>query len=98
MPAARIGELLIRQKCITVQQLQEALMYQKEHGGRLGVNLVKLGFIKDDDILNLLSQVYGVASIHLNQFEVAPDVLKLVPGETANRYHIIPLAKTSAKL
>jgi len=96
--AARIGELLIREKCITVQQLQEALVYQKANGGRLGDNLVKLGFVKDDEILRLLSQTYGVASIHLNRCEVPQDVLKVVPNETANRYHIIPLAKAGAKL
>jgi len=87
--AARIGELLVREKCITVQQLQEALVYQKAHGGRLGDNLVKL---------RLLSQTYGVASIHLSRCEVPPDVLKVVGKETANRYQIIPLARTGAKL
>lgn len=98
MAAARIGELLIREHCITAQQLQEALIYQKEHGGRLGPNLVKLGFIKDEEILTLLSRVYGVASINLNRFDVVPEVLKLVPGDTANRYHIVPLARKGAKL
>ena len=98
MAAARIGELLIREKCITVQQLQEALVYQKANGGRLGDTFVRLGFITDEDILRLLSQVYGVASINLNRCDLNPDVLKLVPGDTANRYHIIPLAKAGAKL
>ncbi len=98
MTPPRIGELLIREKYITAQQLQEALVYQKEHGGRLGPNLVKLGFIKDEEILRLLSNLYGVASINLNRFEVAPEVLKAVPRETASRYHVIPLARTAAKL
>ena len=98
MAAPRIGELLIKEKLITVQQLREALQFQQAHGGRLGPNLVKLGFIKDEQILSLLSQAYGVASINLTTCEVAPDVLKLVKVETANRYHIIPLAKSGARL
>jgi len=98
MAVTRIGELLIREHCITAEQLQEALIYQKDHGGRLGPNLVKLGFIKDEEILTLLSREYGVASINLNRFDVAPEVLKLVPGDWANRYHIVPLARTGAKL
>ena len=98
MAAPRIGELLIREKWLTVQQLQEALQFQQAHGGRLGTLLVLLGFIKDEQILNLLSQQYGVAAINLARCEVAPEVLKLVKGETANRYHIIPLAKAGAKL
>lgn len=96
--AARIGELLIKEKRITVAQLQEALIYQKVHGGRLGLNLVKLGFIKDEEILGLLSQIYGVASINLARFEIAPDVLRLIRGETANRYQIVPLAKKGTTL
>jgi len=98
MAAARIGELLIREHYITAHQLQEALVYQKDHGGRLGPNLVKLGFIKDEEILTLLSRLYGVASINLDRYDVRPEVLKLVPGETATRYRVIPLAKTGAKL
>src|SRR5882672_4601220 len=98
MATARIGELLIREHCITAQQLQEALLYQKEHGGRLGLNLVKLGFIKDEEILTLLSREYGVASINLNRFDVVPEVLKLVPPDWANRYRIVPLARKGAKL
>ena len=96
--AVRIGELLIKEKRITVAQLQEALVYQKVHGGRLGLNLVKLGFIKDEEILGILSQIYGVASINLARFEVAPDVLRLIQGETANRYQIVPLTKRGTTL
>ena len=98
MAAPRIGELLIKEKYINAQQLQEALMFQKAHGCRLGTSLVMLGHIKDEQILYLLSQKFGVASINLSRCEVPPDVLKLVPNETANRYHIIPLAKAGAKL
>ena len=98
MAAPRIGELLIKEKYITVEQLQQALQFQQAHGGRLGPTLVKLGFIKDEQILSLLSHEYGVASINLTACEVAPDVLKVVKSETASRYHIIPLARTGKKL
>lgn len=96
--AARIGELLIKEKRITVAQLQEALVYQKVHGGRLGLNLVRLGFIKDEEILGILSQIYGVASINLARYEIAADVLRLIRGETANRYQIVPLTKRGTTL
>ena len=62
----RIGELLLKEKRITPEQLQEALNYQRQHGGRLGANLVKLEFIKDDEITALLSKQYGVPSIALD--------------------------------
>ena len=52
----RIGELLLKEKRITPAQLQEALNYQKPNGGKLGYNLVKLGFVKDEEITALLSK------------------------------------------
>ena len=58
--AVRIGELLLKEKRITPEQLQEALNYQKANGGKLGFNLVKLGFVKDEEITALLSKQYGV--------------------------------------
>jgi type IV pilus assembly protein PilB len=94
----RIGELLLKEKRITPAQLQEALNYQKAHGGKLGFNLVKLGFVKDEEITALLSKQYGVPSINLAQFEIDPTVIKLVPAETAQKYQIVPLSRSGATL
>jgi len=94
----RIGELLLKEKRITPAQLQEALNYQKTQGGKLGYNLVKLGFVKDEDITALLSKQYGVPSINLTQFEIDPGVIKLIPGETCHKYQIIPLSRSGATL
>ena len=86
--AVRIGDLLLKEKRITPEQLQEALNYQRQHGGKLGFNLVKLGYVKDEEITALLSKQYGVPSIALSQFEIDPTVIKLVPAETAQKYHV----------
>ena len=94
----RIGELLLKEKRITPAQLQEALNYQKTSGGKLGFNLVKLGFVKDEEITALLSKQYGVPSINLAQFEIDPAIVKLIPSETAHKYQIIPLSRAGATL
>src|SRR6201991_1176159 len=96
--AVRIGELLLKEKRITPEQLQEALNYQRQNGGKLGFNLIKLGYVKDDEITALLSKQYGVPSIALSQFEIDPSVVKLVPAETAQKYQIVPLARSGATL
>jgi type IV pilus assembly protein PilB len=96
--AVRIGELVLKEKRITPAQLQEALSYQKTHGGKLGMNLVKLGFVKDEEITALLSKQYGVASINLSQFEIDPGIIKLIPSETAHKYQIVPLSRSGATL
>src|SRR5215216_6428403 len=94
----RIGELLLKEKRITPAQLQEALNYQKTSGGKLGYNLVKLGFVKDEEITALLSKQYGVPSINLAQFEIDPAIVKLIPSETAHKYQIVPLSRAGATL
>src|SRR5574342_1380238 len=94
----RIGELLLKEKRITPAQLQEALNYQKTNAGKLGTNLVKLGFVKDEDITALLSKQYGVPSINLTQFEIDPGIIKLIPSETAHKYQIVPLSRAGATL
>jgi type IV pilus assembly protein PilB len=94
----RIGELLLKEKRITPAQLQEALNYQKTAGGKLGFNIVKLGFVKDEEITALLSKQYGVPSINLTQFEIDPGIVKLIPAETAQKYQIMPLSRAGATL
>jgi type IV pilus assembly protein PilB len=94
----KLGELLVKENLISPQQLQEALTYQKQHGGKLGYNLVKLGFVKDEEITGLLSRQYGVPAINLARFEIDPSVIKLVPAETAQKYQIIPLSRAGANL
>ncbi|HEX6463867.1 MAG TPA: type IV-A pilus assembly ATPase PilB, partial [Vicinamibacterales bacterium] len=92
------GELLLKEKRITPAQLQEALNYQKTSGGKLGYNLVKLGFVKDEEITALLSKQYGVPSINLTQFEIDQAIVKLIPAETAQKYQIVPLSRAGATL
>ena len=94
----RIGELLLKEKRITPDQLQEALNYQKANGGKLGYHLVKLGIVQDEEITSLLSKQYGVPSINLTEFEIDPSVIRLVPAETAQKYQILPLSRSGATL
>ncbi len=96
--AVRIGELLLKEKLITPEQLQQALAQQKANGGKLGFNLVKMGFVKDEQITALLSKQYGVPSINLAQFKIDPTIVKLVPTETARKYQIIPLSRSGSTL
>jgi type IV pilus assembly protein PilB len=94
----RIGELLLKEKRISAEQLQQALNHQKSNGGKLGYNLVQMGFVKDEEITALLSKQYGVPSINLTQFEIDPAVLKLIPAETASKYQIVPLSRAGSTL
>src|SRR5437870_2604829 len=96
--SARLGEILIKESLITSEQLKQALEYQKQHGGRLGSCLMKMGFITDDEITAVLSRQYGVPSINLKYYEVDAAVVKLIPQDTAVRYQIVPLSRVGSTL
>ncbi len=88
----RLGELLLKAKLISEEQLQLGLEEQKKFGGRLGFNLIKLGFIKEEDVLWFLSKQYGVPTINLNNFEVDEETIKLIPVDLAKKYNCIPIS------
>ena len=89
--ASNIGELLLREKAITAEHLRSALEHQRKHGLPLGTSLVSLGFINEEEIAQALSRQLGYPFIDLEQFEVYPDVINLIPVEIAKKYMIMPI-------
>jgi type IV pilus assembly protein PilB len=96
--SAKLGEILVRENLISPQHLREALDYQREHGGRLGYNLVKLGLVSDDMITAVLSRQYGIPSVNLELFQIDEQVLHLIPQEVAQKYSVLPLSRVGASL
>src|SRR2546428_7831646 len=96
--SSRLGEILVKENLITADQLKQAMAHQRQNGGRLGTALMKLGFISDDEITEVLSRQYGVPSINLKYYEVDPAVIKLIPQDTAVRYQIVPLSRVGSTL
>ncbi|MBV9217211.1 MAG: Flp pilus assembly complex ATPase component TadA [Acidobacteria bacterium] len=96
--SAKLGEILVRENLITSQQLRETLDYQRANGGRLGSNLVKLGFVSDDVVTAVLSRQYGVPSINLELFQIDKDVIKLISEDVALKYSVLPVSKSGATL
>src|ERR1044071_7959643 len=96
----RLGELLVKEKIITSDQLDRALKGQRESGPswRLGSRLVQLGCVSVEGGRNFLSRQYGVPAINLQYFEIDSSVVKLIPEETAKRYQILPLSRVGASL
>jgi type IV pilus assembly protein PilB len=96
--SAKLGEILVRENLVTSQQLRETLEYQRANGGRLGSNLVKLGYISDDVVTAVLSRQYGVPSINLDLFQIESDVIKLISEDVAKKYTVLPISKVGATL
>jgi type IV pilus assembly protein PilB len=96
--SAKLGEILVRENLISPQHLREALDYQREHGGRLGYNLVRLGLVSDDMITAVLSRQYGIPSVNLELFDIEDSVIRLIPQEVAQKYSVLPLSRVGATL
>jgi type IV pilus assembly protein PilB len=96
--SGKLGEILIKENLISSEQLKQALEHQRTNGGRLGNTLVRLGFLSDDEVTAVLSRQYGVPSINLSYFEVDPNVIKLIPMETAIKYQVLPLSRVGSSL
>src|SRR6188768_4178457 len=96
--SAKLGEILVRENLITSQQLRETLEYQRANGGRLGSNLVRLGFVSDDVVTAVLSRQYGVPSINLDLFQIEAEVIKLISEDVALKYAVLPVSKAGATL
>lgn len=88
----KLGELLVEAQLITPAQLQEALRYQRISGGRMGSNLVSLGLISEDTLMDFLSRQTGVPRVDLRTLEVPPQVLERIPRRLADQMNILPVA------
>ena len=93
-----MGELLIKRNYITPDQLKKASDEQKLKGGRLESNLVRLGYIKEDELLSFLSAQYRVPSVKISKMEINPTVMKLIPSSISKKYFIMPINRVGSKL
>jgi len=96
--ATKLGQLLVTSNVITEEQLREAIGLQRKQGGRLGTNLVTLGYLTEEKLVAFLSKQWGVPAINLSDYKIEPSVLKLIPVEIARKYLIIPVARVGATL
>ncbi len=94
----RLGELLVREKLISLQQLRQAQEEQRKNGSNLGYALAKLGYISDGEITNFLSSQYRVPAVNLDEYEIEPDLIKLVSREVCEKHKIVPLSRSGSAL
>ena len=94
----RLGELLVREKLISLQQLRTAQDEQKRTGGNLGYTLAKLGYISDGEITDFLSAQYRLPAINLDEYEIEADVIRLVTRDVCEKHKIMPVSRSGSSL
>ena len=87
----RIGDLLVEAGAITSEELEEAIAYQKENGGKLGTVLVNQGFISQELLITVLTTQMGIDFVEIKACKLDEDILKLVPENLVNKYKALPI-------
>ncbi|MEO5331106.1 MAG: Flp pilus assembly complex ATPase component TadA [Magnetococcus sp. YQC-5] len=88
----RLGDILLDADIINQDKLTIALTEQKKTGEQLGRIIVKLGFVPEQVMRDLLGSALGQASINLDQTKLDPHVLAMVPRKLVERHQVIPVA------
>ncbi len=100
MSAAKkaLAELLISSNLLDLEQLEQARRDQKSNGGRLTTAVVRLGFVKDLQMVEFLGKQYSLPTIDLSGFEVDPEALKLLTRQVCEKHMVIPISKAGKSL
>lgn len=94
----KIGQMLLNSGLITREQLEQALRKQREEGGRIGYNLVKMQAISEDDLNDYLARQHRIESVNIDEIEIDEDVINLIPGDIARRYEVVPIQRMGKTL
>ena len=89
----QLGELLLEKGIINQAQLDKALKIQKEKGGLIGQIFVMLGYVKEEEIAQVLTVQYGFPYLPLESYEISTDMIKLIPENVAKQYNLIAIDK-----
>src|SRR6266511_2496043 len=90
---ARLGDRLVAEGLLTVEQLQKALSEQRGTNEKLGSVLVRLNLVTEDNLVAFLSRQYSVPSVNLVNLQIEGDLLKLVPEQIAKKHEVLPVKR-----
>jgi len=94
----RIGELLVKENLISAEQLRKAREGAKSSGARLGAQITRLGFLQESELSDFVAKQYGVPTIDLDEFDVDPAVIQLIPEEVAHKHTVLPVNRAGSTL
>ena len=94
----QIGELLVRENLLTAEQLRQARDQVRSKGGRLGAQITDLGYLGENDLTDFVAKQYGVPSIDLDEFEIEPVVVQLIPEDVAIKHNVVPVNRAGSTL
>ena len=94
----RIGELLVKENLLSSEQLLMAREEAATMGKRLGAQITALGFMDENELTEFVAKQYGVPSINLEDFQIEPEVLSLIPEGVAKKHSVVPVNRAGSTL
>ncbi len=92
VPVRQMGDILLREKLVSPEQLKNATETAQKTGQRLHDALADLGYLDGTQLVDFLSRQYQVPSIDLGSVDIPDDIVRLVPREVCERHDLIPVA------
>ena len=93
MARKKLGELLVQAGIISETSLRAALAEQRRWGGTLGRTLIEMKMLREDDLVNTLSNQLGIQAVDLDAMAIPANILAFVPGELAQQWSLVPFAQ-----
>ncbi|MBI5528083.1 MAG: type IV-A pilus assembly ATPase PilB [Deltaproteobacteria bacterium] len=97
-PSDKLGELLVREKMISLQQLQKAQDEARKTGERAGEILVRDGHLPEQRYLEFLQKIHNTPAIDLKEQEIDPEIIKLIPKELAQKHCVCPINRAGGSI
>jgi type IV pilus assembly protein PilB len=88
--AKKIGEMLVQEGLVTIDQLNRALEDQQQSGERIGEALVKLGIVGEDTLLEFIARQFHCPQVNLSKLSTPKEVAALIPLDIMHKYQAVP--------
>ena len=94
----RLGDMLLEEGRITIQQLEEALRKQRNQGKRLGELLIDEGIVSENEIISVLEKQLGIKRIQIDAINIDRKAVMCITETLAFKHTLIPIGFSGNKI
>ena len=98
MARLTLADILLKEGFIKEEDIQKAIEYQKMNGGTLSESFLKLGLVKEDQVVIGLAEQLGIPHVKLNNYKLDPEIMKILPEKVIKEKKVVPLSRSGNTL
>jgi hypothetical protein len=91
--AQKLENVLLEMGIITQEQINQVYELEKKEGGFFAQNIIKLGLLGAEDLVSIMVTQFGFPYLQLENYEIDPEIVKLLPKDIAQKYSLIAIDK-----